>query len=154
MPLINRQEHTVRGLNRRAIRGAFGPRKEQVTGDCMMKSLMIFTHQHILLTKSMEQSLWEANRSSVSQDIPRILWNPKVHHRIHTSPSPVLPWARSIPPTSHLPKIYFNDFFPSTPKFSKWSISHRSPHKNPVYTYPLPIHATLSSHPILDLMAE
>jgi hypothetical protein len=39
---------------------------------------------------------WEANRSSASQEIPHIVWNPKVHYRI------TLFWTRSthsIPPS-------------------------------------------------------
>jgi hypothetical protein len=38
----------------------------------------------------MEQSpSWEANRYVASQEIPRILLNPKVHYRIYNCPTPV-----------------------------------------------------------------
>ena len=55
-----------------------------------------------LLTYSMEQRpSWEANWLSASQEIPRVLWKPKVHYRIHKSLSPA-PVLRQINPV-HAP---------------------------------------------------
>ena len=55
----------------------------------------------------MEQSpSWEADRSSATLEIPRILWNAKVHYRIHNSPSPEPDWSSLYPPPpSNLSKI-------------------------------------------------
>jgi len=33
-----------------------------------------------------DSSSWEVNSQSAGQEIPRLLWNPKLHCRIHKSP--------------------------------------------------------------------
>ena len=52
-----------------------------------MRSFDLLVNAYLLtylLTYSMEQSpSWEANLFAASQEIPRILWNPKVHYRTH-----------------------------------------------------------------------
>ena len=60
----------------------------------------------------MEQSpSWEANRFSVSQEIPRILWKPKAHYRSHKCPPPLFTLSQLDPvhtPTSYFLKIHHN----------------------------------------------
>jgi len=65
-----------------------------------------------LLTYSMEQiSSWEANWFAASQEIPRVLWNPTVHYRIHQCLTPV-PILNQPDPihirTSYFLKIHLN----------------------------------------------
>ena len=42
---------------------------------------------------------WEANRFSASQEIPRNLYDPNVHYRIHKHPKPVPITSQSIRPS-------------------------------------------------------
>ena len=92
------------------------------------------------LNNSMEQGpSWKANSSSATQ-IPRILWNPKVHYRICRSPPPV-PILSQIGPI-HAPhstffKTHFTIIFPAAPWSSNWSPFLRFLIQNPVCTSPL-----------------
>jgi len=79
---------------------------------------------------------WEANRFSASQEIPRILWNPKVHYLIHQYQPPVRIPSQLDPihtPTSHFLKSHLCIILSFTPGYPKWSLSLRPPHQNPVY---------------------
>ena len=84
----------------------------------------------------MEQSRsWQANSSSPSQEIPRILWNPKVHYRIYKSPSPDPILSQSNPvhaphPTSWRSIILFFHLRLDLP-------SGLFPHQIPVWTSPI-----------------
>ena len=77
-----------------------------------------------VLTYSMVQSpSSEANWFAASQEIPRLLWNPKVHYRTHKRPPtlPILCQPNPVHiPTSHLLEIHPNIIHPSTPKLHKF----------------------------------
>ena len=89
----------------------------------------------------MEQSSsWGTNWFSASQEIPHILWNPKVHYHIHKCPPPV-PILSQLDPVHtspyHFLTIHLNIILPSASGASKWSLSLRFPYQNPVYTSPV-----------------
>jgi len=111
-----------------------------------------------LLNYSMGQSSSsEVKRFSASQEIPRILWKPKVQYRIHTCPPPVTILSQLDPfnaPTYHFLKILFNIILPSTPGSPKRSLSLRFLQQNPVYAshfsrmryMPRPSYSSLFNH--------
>ena len=95
---------------------------------------------------------WEANKFAASQEILRILWNPKVHYRTHRHPPPVPILGQPNPvhiPTFHLLEIHPNIIYPSTPRSTQWSLSLRFPHQDPIHPLSSPIRATYPAHLIL-----
>ena len=112
---------------------------------CIFSLSHAHTHTHIymnvhflhmaryLLTPWSRVLLEKLTGFAANQEIPRILWNPKVHYRTHQRPPPVpiLSQLHPVPTTpSHFLKI------PSTSWSPQCSLSLRFPHQNLVHTSP------------------
>ena len=91
---------------------------------------------HLLPYSMVQSPSREANWFAASQEIPRILWDPKVHYRTHKRPPPVSILGQPNPvhiPTSHFLEIHSNIIRPSTPRSPQWSPSPRFPHQDPLH---------------------
>ena len=81
-----------------------------------------------LLTAWSRALLEKLTGFAASQEIPCILWNPKVHHRTHKRqpPVPIPNQLHPVPTTpSHFLKIHLNVILPSTCWSPQWSLSLR-----------------------------
>ena len=125
-------------------------------------TIYVYLHRRLLtylFAYSMEQrSAWEGNQFSASQEIPHILWSPKVRYCIHTYPPPVTVLSQEDPvydPTYHFLKIRLNIILPSAPGSPKLSLSLRFSQQKPVYAsafihmsyMPSPPHSSQFNYP-------
>ena len=86
----------------------------------------------VLLTKSTEYSpCGEASTCSGSQKYSSILWNPKIHYRLHTNP-PLVPVVRHLNPIHPLPPR----FLPSKQR----SLRSPSTGRKKVHNHPITNH--------------
>ena len=83
----------------------------------------------------MQSSSWEANSCSAIQEIPSISWCPKFRYILHNCP-PLVQILSQMNPVHTLLyyfiQIIFNIFSCSWPRSSKWHLSFRFSHQNPL----------------------
>jgi hypothetical protein len=90
----------------------------------------------------MEQSpSWDASDTLSYSKNSTLLWNPKVHYRVHKSP-PTVPILSQIIPIRIRQPYFFNTFLLSTPRSPEWSLPFRLPNQNLYSFLNYPMRAT------------
>ena len=115
----------------------------------MHTAIIVCNHAVYLLTPCSRVRLEKLTGFAANQEIPRILWNPKVHYHTHKRPPPVpiLSQLHTVLTTpSHFLKIHLNTILPSMSWSPQWSLSLRFPHQNLVHTSPF-LHTCHTSRP-------
>jgi len=102
------------------------------------------------------ESSWDVESHAASRNISRLLYNPKVHYRVHNIP-PLIPILNQKNPvhtlTSHFLNIHSNIILSSTPRSSECLLPSCLPTETSSI-YHLPTCATRPAHHILlDLIA-
>jgi hypothetical protein len=88
-------------------------------------------------------SSWEHANCATTQELPNILFNRKVHCRVHKTPPlvPILSQSNANHTiSSYLSNIHFNTAHPPTSWSSQWSLSFFLSHKYPLCS---PLHTQL-----------
>ena len=103
------------------------------------------------LTSTSGTLLEKSVGSQVVKKFPTYYGKQRLITAFKSARQPSISWARSIQsmPPSHFLKIHINITLTTMSGSSKWSLSLRCTHQNPVYASPLPKRSTCPTHLIL-----